>query len=263
MQRNNQIKKLLTTERNERVKQISAFDREKIEYFIFLIQLEINSKISQIPLSLMDLLEDLMLEKIKLKEQSRNQMFNLFFSLSQAIREEYPREGREDKSIFHAVDVFKSTLQEMKELKKQLAERDEKIQIQKEQIHIFAEQYKKLEEENKIQKQYLDEMSKENISKPVLWKIIQKYKIKTYGYFSHAPTVLKALHLLYERSDKTYFSRFDIQACFKDPKNLFKHPPALRKNLSQREHLICDLADAFKDDSGSIPEIKLRLDRRK
>ena len=248
----------MTTQRADRVKQIAAYDRNAIEHYIHLVNVELLLKKNLNTQSLLDLLEDLTLQKNILEQQWKNQLTELIFSLFNTFKNENQIEGKETNKIFKDIEIFQNALGEIKILKEQLASRDEIIQIQKEQLNFSQEQFKKLEEELQKQKQIIDVMSKENISKTVLARIIKKYEKYHFSYFSHAPDVLQALKLLCLKADKNYFSKFDVQACFKDPKGLFLRPPSVRRTLSQREHLICELADAFVYESGALPELKYR-----
>lgn len=89
----------------------------------------------------------------------------------------------------------------------------------------------------------------------VLISIVDKYDRNrhSYRYFSHTPELIDKLKKLYVSSP---IKKWDIKACFNDPKHLFDNPPEQRSQFTNREHLICELGDAFKESSSKQIEFK-------
>lgn len=81
----------------------------------------------------------------------------------------------------------------------------------------------------------------------VLKKIVEEYdrNRSSYKLFSHTPETLDRLKKLYADPTIKSVARGKVQSCLDDPHHLFNHPQR-RIGLTNRERLICALADAFK-----------------
>ena len=160
-----ELKALLSSQGSERNKLISGYTKEFIEHYIHLVNEEIFTNKNTPSHSLFELLEDLTIQRNKYEQQSKDEMMHLIFSLYETFKQQSPVEGEMNHSLFKTVDVFKERLTENKKLKNLLAERNEMIQIQKEQMKAMREEYKQEEILNNKLKHYFIEISSEYISR--------------------------------------------------------------------------------------------------
>ena len=153
-----------------------------------------------------------------------------------------------DKLIMEQKNIIDALIREEKDVK---LNNDQEIKrIEAEKTQLMNQLYDLKMSNSQLQKKL--ENNDQAISEEMLRSIVRKYENKKYHLFSRAPEMLNYLQRLYGQSAIT---RLDIQACLNDPDHLFDHPISKRANLTNREWLICDLADAF--NQHSAPELKI------
>ena len=91
-----------------------------------------------------------------------------------------------------------------------------------------------------------------------LKQVVEQYNRHraNYGYFSNTPRTLDNLQRLYFNSTVKSVTKSDIRACIGDEKHYLDHPPVIRRKLTNREKLICDLADLF--NKNPAPAMKMK-----
>lgn len=231
-------------------------------------------------INLVDLLNECKAQKNNLDFHLRN-TFKLLLLQKGHNGEEYPAlQVRDDLLQEHGkiVDAFKKSVEEIRSLKEEIAEKNKLIEKLKTNLKEFDRDkfylnransftISRLNSNNSILKKQQEALvamlegkhgSQESITIQELKDIINKWKDKNFSIFSHAPELLKRLKGFL---GKEYIYKSEILSCIdKRQHHLFLSPPFLsdRYDLTQRERIICELADAF--NRQALPELKKGLD---